>query len=180
MISSLLQIITTFYELVFIKRQTLNFIIYLQYIYPLLGVNPFNLERRLGIYKYLRFNIKVGHKLSQAQNTFISCHTYNTTIQATVAARPFHFTDCCFKMNLSFKVFGDVEIKYLAGVHVCAGSVCQRWDVEGVRHQVLLRIHQVLQLLLVQQALEELAVVGAGQLHAVVTLNSMCVFSYLY
>lgn len=50
----------------------------------------------------------------------------------------------------------------LVGVHASAGCVRQRWDVEGVRHQIFLSVHQVLQLLLVQEALEELAVAGAG------------------
>lgn len=49
------------YDLLLSKVKTLNFITCLQYIYPLLGVNPFNLNRRLGVYKYLRFNIEVGH-----------------------------------------------------------------------------------------------------------------------
>lgn len=59
----------------------------------------------------------------------------------------------------------------LARVHACAWGVRQRWDVEGVGHQVLFSIHQVLQLLLSQQALKELAVVGARQLHGVVALS---------
>lgn len=32
-----------------------------RHIYPLLGVNPFNLDGQLGVYKYLQFNIEVGH-----------------------------------------------------------------------------------------------------------------------
>lgn len=60
---------------------------------------------------------------------------------------------------------------YLVRVHACAWSVWQWWDVEGVRNQVLLGIHQVLQFFLIQEALEKLAVIGAGQLHAVITLT---------
>lgn len=59
----------------------------------------------------------------------------------------------------------------LVGVHARAWGVRQWWDVEGVWHQVLLCIHQVLQLLLCQEALEELTVIWAWQLHAIVTLS---------
>lgn len=68
----------------------------------------------------------------------------------------------------------------LVGVHASAGCVRQRRDVEAVRHQIFLGVHQVLQLLLVQEALEELAVAGAREPHAVVTLGTqkaaMCGF----
>lgn len=50
-------------------------------------------------------------------------------------------------------------------------GVRQWWDVEGLGHQVLFSIHQVLQLLLSQEALEELAVIWTWQLHAIVTLS---------
>lgn len=59
----------------------------------------------------------------------------------------------------------------LVGVHARAWGVRQRWGVEGVGHQVLFSVHQVLQLLLSQEALEELAVVWTRQLHAVVPLS---------
>lgn len=64
-----------------------------------------------------------------------------------------------------------MEKANLVGVHARAWGVRQRWHVEGMRHQVLLCIHQVLQLLLSQEALEELAVIRAWQLHAIVTLS---------
>lgn len=55
-------------------------------------------------------------------------------------------------------------------VNVWPGRVRRRGHVEAPRHQVLLGVHQVIQVLLIQEALKELAVVGAGQLHAVVPL----------
>ena len=70
-----------------------------------------------------------------------------------------------------------IYLQYLVRVQACSWSVCQWWNFEGVGHQVLLSIHQVLQLLLVQETLEELAVVGARELHAVVTLRKVASIS---
>lgn len=75
------------------------------------------------------------------------------------------------KPSGALKWVENSKIKYLVGVHVCFWCIRQWWNIEGVGHQVLLSIHQVLQLLLIQETLEELAIVGTRQLHTVVTLR---------
>ena len=60
---------------------------------------------------------------------------------------------------------------YSVGVDPRPGRIRLRGHVEAPGHQILLCVHQVVQVLFVQKTLEELAVVGAGKLHAVVSLN---------
>lgn len=63
------------------------------------------------------------------------------------------------------------QCAYSVGVNPRPGGVRRRSHVEASRHQILLSIHQVVEVLFVQKALEELAVIGAGELHAVVSLH---------
>lgn len=60
---------------------------------------------------------------------------------------------------------------YPVGVNTRPGRARLSGHVETSRHQILLGIHQVIKVLFVQQALEELAVIGTGKLHAVVSLS---------
>lgn len=49
--------------------------------------------------------------------------------------------------------------------------VRRRSHVVAPWHQVLISIHQVVQVLLIQEALEELTVIGARELHPVIPLR---------
>ena len=64
-----------------------------------------------------------------------------------------------------------VCVSYPVGVDSGPGGVGGRGHVEGTGDEVLLSIHEVLQILFLQKALEELTVVGAGKLHAVIPLQ---------
>lgn len=65
------------------------------------------------------------------------------------------------------------------GINPGPGGEGRRRHAEASRHQVLVSVHQVIQVLFIQKALEELAVIGAGQLHAVVTLWNVFPISIL-
>lgn len=60
---------------------------------------------------------------------------------------------------------------YSVGVDTRPDCV-RRWShVVAPRHQVLIGIHQVVQVLLIQEALEELTVIGAWELHPIIPLR---------
>lgn len=64
------------------------------------------------------------------------------------------------------------QCSYPVGINTGPSGEGRRRHAEASRHQVLVSVHQVVQVLFIQKALEELAVIGAGQLHAVVTLRN--------
>lgn len=95
----------------FSHNQTLNFIMYQQYIYLLLRFNPFNLSRRLAVYKYLRFNIEGGHWTLAGAEYIYELQQFSSTTQHLM---PLRRRGCVHFISLFIQMRGKHESDSIA------------------------------------------------------------------